>query len=82
MKIFQRIIQFRPECSLEGAAKVADIVGYMNSSTDFTWYGWQVVAGAPVGSYGISTRVDNMTDMMAGSRPCLRMKVLLVESLR
>ena len=65
MKIFQRIIQFRPECSLEGAAKVADIVGYMNSSTDFTWYGWQVLAGAPVGSYGISTRVENMTDMMA-----------------
>jgi hypothetical protein len=44
---------------------VADIVGYMNSSTDFTWYGWQTVAGAPVGSYGISTRAESMADLMA-----------------
>ncbi len=65
MKIFQRLIQFRPECSLEGAAKVTDIVEYMNSSTDLTWYGWQTLAGAPVGSFGISTRAESWSDLLA-----------------
>ena len=29
MKILQRQIQFRPECSLEGPAKVAEMVSYL-----------------------------------------------------
>ena len=65
MKIFQRMIQFRPECSLEGPAKVAEMVSYLNSNSDFTWYGWQSLSGAPVGSCGLSTRVDSWSDMLA-----------------
>ncbi|HBU39452.1 MAG: hypothetical protein ACPHL4_06245 [Acidimicrobiales bacterium] len=65
MKILQRQIQFRPECSLEGPAKVAEMVSYLNSITDFTWYGWQTLAGGPVGSCGLSTRVDSWSDLMA-----------------
>ena len=43
MKIFQRVMQFKPECVYEGMAKVSEAVGYMNSNTDVPWYGWQVM---------------------------------------
>ena len=69
MKILQRLIQFRPECSLEGPAKVAEMVSYLNSITDLTWYGWQNLAGAPVGSCGLSTRAFERSSTQALEHP-------------
>ena len=36
MKIFQRLIQLKPECVFEGLGKTTEIVGYLNSNTDLT----------------------------------------------
>ncbi|MBA51390.1 MAG: hypothetical protein CL456_04640 [Acidimicrobiaceae bacterium] len=64
MKIFQRVMQFKPECVYEGMAKVSEAVGYMNSNTDVPWYGWQVMTGAPVGAVAVSSRIEDMSSFL------------------
>ena len=59
VKIFQRLIQLKPECVFEGLGKTTEIVAYLNSNTDLTWYGWQGLMGMPLGTVAVSTRVDN-----------------------
>ena len=64
MKIFQRMIQLKPECVFDGLGKTAEIVGHLNSNTDLTWYGWQGMMGMPLGTVAVSTRVDNWSSFV------------------
>ncbi|MDP7068033.1 MAG: hypothetical protein QF637_10460 [Acidimicrobiales bacterium] len=59
MKIFQRLMQLKPDCVFEGLGKITEIVGYLNSNSDLTWYGWQGLAGMPLGTVAVSTRADS-----------------------
>ncbi|MDE0874218.1 MAG: hypothetical protein OSA88_10135 [Acidimicrobiales bacterium] len=63
MKIFQRLMQLKPECTYEGLGKVAEIVGYLNSNSDLTWYGWQALMGMPLGSVAVSTRAESWASL-------------------
>ena len=59
MKVFQRVMTLKPECLSDGLAAVTDTIEYMNSTSGQTWFGWQVLAGMPVGTVAVSTRADS-----------------------
>jgi len=63
VKIFQRLIQLKPECAYEGLGKISEIVGYLNSNSDLTWYGWQAMAGMPLGTVAVSTRAESWASL-------------------
>ncbi|MCH1614499.1 MAG: hypothetical protein L7S47_02195 [Acidimicrobiales bacterium] len=71
MKIFQRVMTFKPECLSSGLEAVANTVEYMNANSGQTWFGWQVLAGMPVGTVAVSTRADSwasLAETQAGMR--------------
>lgn len=59
MKVFQRVMTLKPECLSDGLAAVTDTIEYMNGTSGQTWFGWQVLAGMPVGTVAVSTRADS-----------------------
>ena len=63
MKIFQRLMQLKPDCVYEGLGKMTEVVGYLNSNSDLTWYGWQAMAGMPLGTLAVSTRADSWASL-------------------
>jgi len=64
MKIFQRLMQLKPECVYEGLGKTTEIVSYLNSNSDLTWYGWQGLVGMPLGTMAVSTRADSWASLI------------------
>ena len=65
MKIFQRLMQLRPDSVYEGSGKVVEAVNYINANSDLTAYGWQAVAGLPVGAVGVSMRFESMDSLLS-----------------
>ena len=63
MKIFQRLMQLKPDCVYEGLGKMTEVVGYLNSNSDLTSYGWQAMAGMPLGTLAVSTRADSWASL-------------------
>ncbi|MBT5757798.1 hypothetical protein OAC41_06100 [Acidimicrobiales bacterium] len=59
MKVFQRVMTLKPECLSDGLTAVVDTIEYMNANSGQTWFGWQVLAGMPVGTVAVSTRADS-----------------------
>jgi hypothetical protein len=59
MKVFQRVMTLKPECLSDGLTAVVDTIAYMNATSGQTWFGWQVLAGMPVGTVAVSTRADS-----------------------
>jgi hypothetical protein len=59
MKVFQRVMTLKPECLSDGLTAVVDTIEYMNATSGQTWFGWQVLAGMPVGTVAVSTRADS-----------------------
>ena len=59
MKVFQRVMTLKPECLSDGLTAVMDTIEYMNANSGQTWFGWQVLAGMPVGTVAVSTRADS-----------------------
>ena len=49
----------KPECLSDGLTAVVDTIEYMNANSGQTWFGWQVLAGMPVGTVAVSTRADS-----------------------
>ena len=59
MKVFQRVMTLKRECLSDGLTAVVDSIEYMNANSGQTWFGWQVLAGMPVGTVAVSTRADS-----------------------
>ena len=58
-------MQLRPDSVYEGSGKVVEAVNYINANSDLTAYGWQAVAGLPVGAVGVSMRFESMDSLLS-----------------
>jgi hypothetical protein len=58
MMIFGAQIQAKPGRGGEAGAKVAELRDSVSAAVDMPVHAWAIVAGAPTGAYGLSSRVD------------------------